>query len=494
MQNSVGRRVKIVATLGPSSQSEERLRALISSGLDVARLNFSHGDYDFFKGLIQKIRTLSVEYGRPVAIMQDLQGPKLRMGMLPEEGVNIESGSRWILHAGGIQLEKNTLPVQQEVAEGVFPDLRPGHRILFDDGKLEASVLRRDGDTVSVEFKTGGNLRSKKGVNFPDTPLRMSCLTSKDLKDLEFGLQQEVDAVALSFVRSSDNVTELKELIAKNHVGIRPWVVAKIERPEALEEIDRIIRETDVLLVARGDMAVEVGNERVPMIQKDLITRCNLAGVPVITATQMLESMIQNPSPTRAEATDVANAVFDGTDAVMLSGETASGSYPVEALAMMAKIVVEAERYRNRYARVQEILPERGSAVESIEFSASRIADHVNAKAIVCITHSGMAARVASKYRPQKRIVAIMDEPIALRRLALVWGVEGVLIQNLVDTDNLFPMVEEALKNHQIAKDGDVIVITAGIPTLQRGTTNMIKVHVMGERAGRERDQILSRL
>jgi len=459
--------------------------------MDIARLNFSHGSHDFHRKLIETIRAASKKAGRPIAIMQDLQGPKLRAGKLGPGGVELRKGDILLLHPEdekpkGNLTGKIRIPISSEIARAVSKDAKIGARILFDDGKIQTHALEiKDGEII-VEVDVGGKLSDHKGMNLPGTPLTLSCLTDKDLIDLEFGLEMGVDAVALSFVRSPRDMTDLKERILKKNPAVIPWCVAKIEREEAIECQDDIIEVSDGLLVARGDMAVEIGAEHVPVVQKRLIQACNRLGVPIITATQMLESMIQSPTPTRAEASDVANAVFDGTDAVMLSGETASGMYPREAVETMARIVVEAEKNREHNIRT-EILPIPGSTVDSIEFSASRVAHHTGATAIACLTHSGMAARTLAKFRPETPIVAIMDNETVLRKLSFVWGVQGVLIPKILGTDDVFQMVEKALLDTGWVEAEDVVVITAGVPTLRRGTTNTIKVHRIGAQAERAR-------
>jgi pyruvate kinase len=488
MPYSSPRKVKIVCTLGPSSSTPERITELIRAGMDVARLNFSHGTHDFHRGLVASIREAARAAGKTVAIMQDLQGPKIRLGKIASPGVLLEKGQKICLHPEGsapksIQPGESPLPIMAEIAAAVAADVRPGARILFDDGKVATRALSVAGAEIHVVVEVGGKLTSNKGMNLPGTPLSIPCLTDKDREDLKFGVEQKVDAIALSFVRSAADIEELKDIL-RDLTSEPPMVVAKIEREEAVAQMDSIIEVTDGVLVARGDMAVEVGAERVPPIQKQLIKSCNELGVPVITATQMLESMISSPTPTRAEASDVANAVFDGTDCVMLSGETASGEYPVESVQTMARIIEETERNR-AFSTPREILPLPGSIVESIEFSASRIANHVGAVAIACLTHSGTAAKTLAKFRPERRIIAIMDNERQLRRLAFVWGVQGVIIPKIVATDDLFAMVESTLLEHGLAETDDYVVVTAGVPTLRRGTTNMVKVHKLGAQSER---------
>ncbi len=478
------RKVKIVATLGPASKTVDQIEKLIRAGLDVARLNFSHGDHNFHRSLIENVREASKRVGKPVAIMQDLQGPKIRCGKLPEKGIELKKGDKVLLYPEGSTPKTPTtgkilLPISNEIALSVSNDTSVGKKILFDDGKLCTVIRSIAPPEMVVEVEVGGKLTSHKGMNLPGTPLTIPCLTEKDIVDLQFGLSMHVDAVALSFVRSAHDIEDLRARI-KKFSSHHPLIVAKIEREEAITSQHSIIEVTDGVLVARGDMAVEIGAERVPTVQKNLIHACNELGVPVITATQMLESMISCPTPTRAEASDVANAVFDGTDAVMLSGETAGGQYPIESLETMARIVQESERSKELYTGPQGILPMAGSTVDSIEFSASRIANHVGAVAITTITHSGVAARSLAKFRPDTKIVAITESEDVLRSLAFVWGVQGLTIPKIVGTDDIFAVVENVLTENGLADPEDLVVVTAGVPTLARGTTNMIKVHRVG--------------
>jgi len=478
------RKVKIVCTLGPTTKTDAQIAKLIESGMDIARLNFSHGSHDFHRGLIETIRSCARNSGRPIAIMQDLQGPKLRAGVLPKGGIELKEGDVVLLYPEGSTPKSSTtgkilVPISAEIAQAVAESAEKGARILFDDGKLATRALQVNAPEITVEVEVGGRLTDHKGMNLPGTPLTIPCLTEKDLEDLKFGLSMGVDAVALSFVRSVQDITDLKQKI-RNQVNDAPFVVAKIEREEAIEFMDGIIEATDGLLVARGDMAVEIGAERVPTVQKQLIHSCNELGVPVITATQMLESMISSPTPTRAEASDVANAVFDGTDAVMLSGETANGKYPFEAVRTMSRIVMEAERSMDAYSRHRQVDPQPGSIVDAVEHAAAVMAKQVGATAIACLTHSGMAAKTLAKYRPETPIIAIMDNEAMLRRLQFMWGVRGALIPKIVATDDLFSMVEKVLQDNHFAEREDLIVVTAGVPTLRRGTTNMVKVHRIG--------------
>ncbi|MBS1958525.1 MAG: pyruvate kinase [Bdellovibrionales bacterium] len=481
MHGSSRRKVKIVGTLGPSSNTQPQIEALIRAGLDTARLNFSHGTHDMHRQVFASVREASKAAGKYVAVLQDLQGPKLRVGKLGPEGIVLKAGDEVLLYPEGTTPKSSTtgriaLPISAEIAGPLSKDVRKGSKILFDDGKIFSEVKSASPPEMVIEIQIGGKLTSNKGMNLPGTPLSLPACTDKDLKDLKLGLELGVDAVALSFVRYPKDVTFVKEQIRKtsNH---KPLIVSKIEREEAVYTPEGILEVSDGFMIARGDMAVELGAEKVPKIQKMLIRMCNELGVPVITATQMLESMISSPTPTRAEASDVANAVFDGTDAVMLSAESASGQYPINAVITMSQIIMEAETATDRYSVHQPLTPISGSVVESIEYSASKIAGHVGARAIACLTHSGMAARTLAKYRPEIPIVAIMDSEASLRKLAFVWGIEGVLIPELVSTDDLFGMVSKVLVDNNRADEDDIVVVTAGTPTLGRGTTNTIKVH-----------------
>jgi pyruvate kinase len=481
MHASSRRKVKIVCTLGPASNTQDKIEALIRAGLDTARLNFSHGTHEVHRSTFNSVREAGKLAGKHVGILQDLQGPKLRLGKVGPDGIILRAGDEVLLYPEGTEPKASivgriAIPISAEIAETLSKDVRKGSRILFDDGKLSSEVKEAKPPEMVVTMITGGKLTSNKGINLPGTPLSMPAYTDKDLRDLKFGLELGVDTVALSFVRTAKDVSYIKDLIRKtsNH---SPLIVSKIEREEAVYSPEGILEVTDGIMIARGDMAVELGAQKVPMIQKMLIRMSNELGVPVITATQMLESMISCSTPTRAEASDVANAVFDGTDAVMLSAESASGEYPLESVQTMAKIILEAESESNQYSVHANLVPISGSIVDSIEYSASKIASHVGASAIACVTHSGTAVRTLAKYRPEIPIVAVMDNEAALRKLAFVWGVEGVLIPELVATDDIFGMVERVLVENKRATLDDFVVVTAGVPTLGRGTTNTIKVH-----------------
>lgn len=469
------RRVKIVCTIGPATQDNKSLRMLIRAGMNVARLNFSHGDHSFYKDLIQRIRQVAEEENAPVAVLQDLQGPKIRVGKFEAGSVELKKGSTVELR---VESDSKVLGSENAIYTS-YPklndDLSEGQSVLLDDGNLELKVISVDKKCVKAEVQVGGILKDRKGMNLPDSNLSISGFTEKDRKDLIFGLTHGVDFVALSFVRHEDDVKSVQKLIhaRKRRVPI----IAKIEKPEAVNRIDSIIDVADGIMVARGDMAVEMGNHVVPMIQKEIIRKCNESAKPVITATQMLESMVHSPRPTRAEASDVANAVFDGSDAVMLSAETASGEYPIEAVQTMSRIALETE-LNLKYGSASELWkkPSKNPMRESIEKAAVITAENLGADGIACITNTASTARRLSRFRPKTPIWALTDQKEALRKMSLLWGVYGILIKELVATDDVFKAVDHELVQAGAAKRGDVFVLTAGVPVLTRGTTNMLKI------------------
>jgi len=469
------RRTKIVSTLGPASSDKKTIRALIEAGVDVARMNFSHGSHDEHEERIDIVRRVASELGRDVAILQDLQGPKIRVGPMEDGSVLIHEGHQLIL---------STEKMEYGTAERVFVsysslhlDVEVGGRILLDDGLLELKVLEARDKEVVTEVVVGGPLRSRKGVNLPHLRTNSPALTEKDIEDLEFGLKMNVDLIALSFVRDESDVTNLVQRIRDS--GKRVGVIAKIEKPEAVHNFDQILDEADGIMVARGDLGIEMPLQQVPGTQKEIIRKCRMAGKPVITATQMLESMIENPRPTRAEASDVANAVLDGTDAVMLSGETAVGKHPVRVVEVMAQIIKEAEKSdpQVRLGAESEWLPE--TLTESVSFMACKLAQQVDAKAIACLTSSGTTARSISRHRPDIPIYAFTNHNKVVKQLALQWGTKGFSIPFQRDTDRGVKTVHEMLKSHGLVVSGDRIVITAGMPLPTRGRTNMVHVSLV---------------
>jgi pyruvate kinase len=471
------RRTKIICTVGPATSSPDRLEALVKAGMNVARLNFSHGTHEAHARAIEHLREISDRLNRPIAIAQDLCGPKLRLGNLPDEGLRIEAGetATFVLSDAGNSIEELPLPIPT-----LFAMVRKGDRLLINDGRVKMIVTDREADIIRAEAVIGGKLSSHKGVNIPDTRLPITPVTEKDLSDLRFGIQQGVDLVAVSFVRTAADLEPVQRMIeaAGHHI----LVIPKIEKREAVENFDEILKVADGVLIARGDMGVELPLNQVPLIQKDIIQRCNRAGKPVITATQMLESMISAPDPTRAEATDVANSILDGTDAVMLSGETAVGEYPVEAVQTMDSIATYTEAaLQEGVLRLDRTDEGSLSVTEAVAESICRVAYDIGAKAILCNTSSGSTARLVSKYRPKTPIVAFTPESPTYRQLALSWGVEPCLIPVVNSAEEMFLTVVDKTVEMGLAKEGEKVVITSGVPVGASGTTSLIKVHTIGQ-------------
>ncbi len=470
-------RTKIVCTIGPASRSPEMLAKLIAAGMNVARINFSHGDQAVHAENIARIREASAQAGKPIAILGDLQGPKLRMGIMQEGGVPIDTGETLILTTDPITGAPGRVPVQYEH----LPDVvEPGDRILIDDGLLELVVTAVEGKEITTTVVTGGILSSNKGLNLPRAALSIPAITERDRENLAFAIEQGLDWIALSFVRTADEVWDLKASIrtlsAFDH---QTPVMAKIEKPEAIANIDAIIAAADGIMVARGDLGIEMSPEDVPMLQKMIIAKCNAAGKPVITATQMLDSMIRNPRPTRAEASDVANAILDGSDAIMLSGETASGKYPLEVVQTMTRIaaVVEADKSRRGEHRL-DAKPGRTFA-EAVAHASVETALDLSATAIVSPTIGGRTARVMSKFRPPCPIVAVTPNPLAQRELCLFWGVYPLLSQRAATLDAVINEAVETAQRAGFVNEGDVVVVTGGTVEGASGTTNLMKVHLI---------------
>jgi pyruvate kinase len=471
-------RTKIIATLGPASTSPAVLRSMIQAGMSVARLNFSHGSYDDHRRTLTHVRQVSGELGMPVTILQDLQGPKIRVGTLPDGGLSLQPGNSLKL----VPLAMTTSPTTSTEAVTVvgidYPhlaeDATPGTQVLLDDGLLELTVTAIQDQSVLCEVIRGGLLKSRKGVNLPDLTLRLPSLTEKDQQDLAFGLEQGIDWVSLSFVRTPADLQQLKSLLAASQADVP--VIAKIEKPQAIENLEGILDSCDGVMVARGDLGVEMRPERVPGLQKQIIRRCNEKGIPVITATQMLESMIQNPRPTRAEASDVANAILDGTDAVMLSGESAVGNYPVAAVTMMAQIALEVEKE----ARFVNFPPVKNAEANALSEALNTVDKILQLRCIVAFTRSGYTAQLAAAERPQAPVVAITTNPAVYHRLSLIWGVRPLLVAVAVDQfESMLEQAEACLREHSLADPGDTIVIIGGLPTQQVGNTNFLKIHSM---------------
>ncbi len=462
-------KTKIVCTIGPSSRSPETIEAMIHQGMNVARLNFSHGTHEEHGEKIRLIREVSSTIGKPVAILQDLCGPKIRIGSVPSGGLSLKSGQQIRLTGEQIPGTVDRISVSHK---GLPSDVQSGDRILLADGMMEVVVDRVRGMDIECTVITGGVLTSHKGVNLPTRTLNLEAITDKDRRDLAFGLQNGVDFVALSFVRSSADIEAVKALIRAH--GKQTPVVAKIEKHEALEVVDQIISVADAVMVARGDLGVEIPLETVPNIQKRLIHKSNAAGKPVIIATQMLRSMVDSPRPTRAEAADVANGVMDGADAVMLSEETASGNYPVEAVRYMSVIARSAEE-RYPHGRFARQMP--GHEIgKSVAAAACTLADHVRATAIVATTRSGATADHIARFRPKTPILALSPDEQTIRRLCLTWGCVPCYLKISEDTDEMVERAAEAALETGRVKKGDVVVITAGRPLWAEGTTNLLWV------------------
>ncbi len=465
---------KIVATIGPASHSPEVMRQMLQAGMNVARLNFSHGQYTDHAHCIANLRAAAQELDLPLMLLQDLQGPKIRVGTLPAAGLTLTAGTDLTLVPLG---EENGQPHTVGIDyPHVAAEATPGTPVLLDDGLLELRVEQVQGNQVRCTVVKGGALKSHKGVNFPTLNLRLPAMTDKDQRDLEFGLTQGVDLISLSFVRRPEDVQELKHLLHQR--GAQLPVLAKIEKPQAVANLEAIIAECDAVMVARGDLGVEMSPEKVPLIQKRIIHLCNQRGIPVITATQMLDSMIYNPRPTRAEASDVANAIMDGTDAVMLSGESAVGQYPVAAVQMLARIAAEVEpavKFTNYPAN-------RSDDVDAVVEALHAIDDTLDLQCIVVFTDSGYTARLVAAERPHTPIVAYTPHQHIYNRLSLYWGVRPVITRWF--TDNVLDVLREMemdLLQRQYVAPGDKVLVITGIPFGQAKTTNFLKIHTIGE-------------
>jgi len=469
------RKTKIVATLGPSTHSPERVEELIQAGVNVFRMNFSHGTHETHLEQLQYVREVSARLNANVAVMQDLQGPKIRIGDVENGGVELKPGTSF-------RISTESCVANQERASVSYPylleDIQEGSRVLIDDGNMELQVLRKEADALVCLVIHGGILKPRKGVNFPDASLQIAALSQKDRNDMLFAIEHKLDFVAVSFVQRPSDVMETKDFLSSKGAYIP--VIAKIERQEAINNIEAIIDIADGVMVARGDLGVEIPTEAVPLAQKKIIEFCNLAGKPVITATQMLDSMVNNPRPTRAEASDVANAILDGTDAVMLSNETAAGLYPIQAVQTMHRIamVIEEQMSEAFTGKLQRKNSTFNIAV-SVGAAACQMAHALNATAIISATMGGSIVRHIAKHRPPVLVIAATPHEATLKRLNLVWGVFPIRIQAAEDTDELMrTILEEALKNELVNK-GDTVIMTAGIPAGQPGSTNMIKVETV---------------
>jgi pyruvate kinase len=463
------RKAKIVATLGPSSSDPAIIRQLFTAGADVFRLNFSHGTREDHKQRFEAIRALEAETGRPIGILQDLQGPKIRVGALKTGPVMLKAGATLCFNLGNEPGDATNVSLPHPE---VFHNIMPGHRIMIDDGKLQLEAVHCETDRIEARILVGGQLSDRKGVNLPQTELPISPLTDKDRADLAFGLDLGVDWVALSFVQRPADVIEAQGLIDG-----RAGIMAKIEKPAALGRIDDIIALVDAVMVARGDLGVEIPPEDVPGKQKELVRACRMAGKPVVIATQMLESMIKSPSPTRAEASDVATAIYDSADAVMLSAESASGDWPVEAVAMMDRIISRTENHKLYRSIIEALQPTpEHTTPHAIAAAAADVADAIGAAAIVAFTASGTTALRAARKRPTVPIISISAEPGTARRLALLWGTHNIISTDITSYDEMVEQARRHALSDGFAEPENRLVVVAGIPFGRRGSTNNIRV------------------
>ena len=465
------RRTKIVCTIGPVSSSDKMLEGLIRAGMNVARLNFSHGDYTFHRRIIRKIRQLERKLGLPVAILQDLPGPKIRIGAIAGDRVRLPTRRPFVLTTRKILGTELAVSVS---LPGLNRVVKKGDPILLGDGEIELEALQVSKQEVKCRIIVGGILGSHKGIHFPRGSLNIRALTDDDKEDLAFGIEEKVDMIALSFVRNSQDILYARREI-QNRGATMP-IIAKIEKHEALDGLGGILENVEGIMVARGDLGLEIAQERIPAMQKRMIREANHLGKPVITATQMLRSMVWNPRPTRAEVADIANAILDGTDALMLSEETAAGDYPLDAVKIMAQVAEETERIlepRQRFAGLEKTVP------EAISVGAISLARDLQVKAFLIPTTSGSTARLIARYRPQQPIVAVSPEPQTVKMLCLVWGVCPVSIKGFKSTDEMVRALQKKALELGVVKPGDLVAITAGLPLHQAGTTNMITVKVI---------------
>ncbi|MCL2573118.1 MAG: pyruvate kinase [Defluviitaleaceae bacterium] len=471
------RKTKIVATLGPATNDVETIKRLINAGLNTARINFSHGNFDSHTDVVNNLKAAREEMGAPVALLLDTKGPEIRIRTFKDGDISLKKGQKFTLTTDDVDGDINIVSVTYEELPN---DVQVGSKILLDDGLIELRVSAVIGNNIECIVGNDGELGNNKGVNLPETHVSLPSLTQKDIDDIKYGIRMGFDFIAASFVRTAKDVLEIRQVLEKND-GSHLQIVAKIENREGVENLESILEVADGIMVARGDMGVEIPPEEVPLIQKWMIEKCNMAGKPVITATQMLESMINNPRPTRAEANDVANAIFDGTDAIMLSGETAKGNYPVEAVKMMDRIARQVES-SEEYAQAMRQHGDKGvvNVTNAITYATHTIAADLNAACIVTVTKSGYSGRMVAKYRPNCTILVVATNETVWRQMSLVWGVVAVTTGMVDSDDELFEVAGKCAMDTGLAKNGDLIVIVAGVPVGVAGTTNLVKVQVVG--------------
>ncbi|TYQ18079.1 UNVERIFIED_CONTAM: pyruvate kinase [Acetivibrio alkalicellulosi] len=472
------RRTKIICTLGPAVESEDTLRELMLKGMNVARLNFSHGDHEEHKKRVELFKKVRESLELPIPLLLDTKGPEIRLGKFDKEEVYLKEGESFVLVNDNISGDEKKVSISYKE---LYKDVKIGSSILVNDGLVELKVEKVKDKDIYCKVLNGGIIGDHKGVNVPGVEVHLPSLTQKDVEDIKFAIDNEFDFVAASFIRKASDVIEIKKVLERNN-GQDINVISKIENREAIENVDEIIKVSDGIMVARGDLGVEIPVEEVPIVQKMIIEKCYRNGKPVITATQMLDSMIRNPRPTRAETSDVANAIYDGTSAIMLSGETAIGKYPIETLEMMSKIAKKAERsvdYWEKFSKMQYDM--NPSVTNAISHATCTTAQDLKASAIITVTHSGRTARMISRFRPQCPIIATTVSPRVRRQLSLSWGVIPFLVPDASCTDEVFDMgIEKALESKRV-KNGDLVVITAGVPIGVSGTTNILRVHIVGK-------------
>ncbi len=469
------KRTKVIATVGPACNTEEKLWELVQAGVNIFRLNFSHGSHDVHLQVINNIRNINKKHGTNIAILQDLQGPKIRTGEIENNGVDLIPGEKITITTEKIIGNAKKISTSYKLMPR---DVKKGDDILIDDGNLQLKVLKVETEEIHCEVIYGGKLKSKKGINLPNTNVSEPSLTEKDKEDLLFGLEHDIDWIALSFVRTAEDMKDIKRIIKTK--GKNAKVIAKIEKPEALANIDAIIENSDALMIARGDLGVEINFEDVPVAQKMMIKKCNVVGKPVIVATQMMESMITNPRPTRAEVNDVANAVMDGADTVMLSAETASGSYPIQAVQAMVRVIQGVEENVNIFNKEYELDPNSPTYYnEAVIASACKLASFSKAKAIIGTTKSGLTAFKTSSYRPEAKIYMFTDDTSLVNKLNLVWGVKAFFFNDFKNTDQTVGDIINILKEKGDLKAGDVVVNTGSMPIDETNPTNMIKLSIV---------------
>lgn len=471
------KRTKIVCTLGPASESKEVLSKLVENGMNVARLNFSHGSHEEHKVKMDLVKEVSKEKGMPVALLLDTKGPEIRVKQFATGQIELREGEDFTLTTRDIQGNEKEVAVTYD---DFHKELKAGNIVLIDDGLVKLRVEKIEGQDVFCKVENGGELKNNKSINLPNVSINLPAITQKDREDIQFGIREDIDYIAASFVRKAEDVLEIRRVLEENkaeHIHI----ISKIENREGLDNIDDIIEVSDGIMVARGDLGVEIPPEEVPLVQKKIIDKCNDHGKPVITATQMLDSMIRNPRPTRAEVADVANAIFDGTDAIMLSGETAAGKYPIEAVQTMCRIAIKIENSLNYREMLNAFSMKEVTVTNAISHATCTTAQGLGASAIITATSSGYTARMVSKYRPEAPIIAFTPDERVVRKLALVWGVYPVQIERFTNTDELFDYSVEKAIEKELVENGDLVVITAGIPVGIAGTTNLLKVETIGE-------------